>query len=169
MMFELLVGTIGAPLAQFLARQWLGDSAGGAIAGGTIDYLESRLGSEREARRAARQVEDLAERIVDGLEPYFEQEQKKGFELQPVILQLELTLDRRATAGVVVANRLDAAELYDHWLKSRPEAIRVLSDNQAEAYRVLVPAIAAGLCAIVEKLPRCRSLSPPPINGRRLA
>ena len=154
MMFELLVGAIGVPLAKFLAKQWLGDTAEGAVAGGTIDYLKSRLGSEREARRAARQVEELAERIVDGLQPYFEREQGKGFELEPVVTELQLTLDGHATAGSVVAARLDPKKLYDRWLQARPQAVRSFADNQAEAYRTLLWAIAAALCAIAEKLPR---------------
>jgi hypothetical protein len=38
-MFELLVPAIGIPLAKFLAKEWLADSAVTAIAGGAIDYL----------------------------------------------------------------------------------------------------------------------------------
>lgn len=153
-MFELLAGAIGAPLAKFLVKQWLGDSAATAVAGGLVDYLKGRLGSEREARRAARQVEELAERIVDGLQPFFAKEQGKGLDLQPVLTELQLTLDERADAPVVIAQRLDPERLYQHWLESRPTALHDLGEAEAGAYRTLLRATAAGLVAIAEKLPR---------------
>ena len=152
-MFELLVPAIGVPLAKFLAKEWLGDGAGTAVAGGAIDYLKSRLSSERDARRAARQVDEMAEQVVEGLEPFFAREQGKGFELEPVVVELQLTLEGQASAGSVVANRLDPKKLYDQWLNARPEALRALGADQAEAYRTLLRAMAAGLVKVAERLP----------------
>lgn len=153
-MFELLVGAIGVPLAKFLAKQWLGDSVTGAIAGGMVDYFKDRLGSEREARRAARRIDELAEEFIEGLGPYFEREQGKGLDLEPVLVQLQLTLEGRADAAMIVAQRLDAQKLYDHWLGARPEAVRTFSEGEASAYRTLLHATAAGLVAVADKLPR---------------
>ena len=68
--FSVVAAKIGAPIAKFLLKRFLGE-AGEAASSGLIEIAAKKIESEADQRAAARVFEEISDRIVKRILPLF--------------------------------------------------------------------------------------------------
>src|SRR3954471_11057336 len=132
--FTLLSGKLGIPIAKFLLKNWLNESAsvGG---GGLMEIAASKITDNIAKKEAQRQFDGLGDRICERLMPLFESEgRRKGVSVEAVAHELGITLEGRISAEFFLTRDLDPVELEAALRQARPLPKGQYSSDETALY-----------------------------------
>jgi hypothetical protein len=92
------------------------------IGGPFLDWLSAQFKKRADVKDAERFAKAIAERVVDGLVPVFEQDHSPDLNPEAVALALGDTLDRHVDGKFLVAHDLDPERLIEATFELRPVA-----------------------------------------------
>ncbi len=132
-----LLGTLtialGPSIAKAMLKSWLGEGLQTTLAGKLVDLLKDKRVETKEQREAAQKIDKIGEQVVARVRPIFEHEAQELSEpdREVVILEAAETLvQAEISVNLLVDLVLDSSKLTRHLLKTRSDAIRMLSTNQ---------------------------------------
>ena len=158
---ETLTVGLGSALAKALVKLWVGDNELLLDATSDLSELLAKAGLDFRARnRISRELGEIAERVADRLEPFFEAEERGGIafgEQQAAVLAVARTLEHGFThPSVAVSADLDAQRLEAAVRDAYPSAAHnsLLSDSATRLYDIALRECCAYIITMVENLPR---------------
>jgi hypothetical protein len=149
--FAVAATKLGAPIAEFLLKRYVGEGAG-ASGKGLIDIAASRISDEESQRSAARQFEDIGDKVVRRLLPMFENIEDSAAEA--VAHEVGLTLAGRVSAEFFLQRNLDPAELGNALRSRRPLPKGMFSQAEVSLYERSLDEAIRYLVGIAESLPK---------------
>jgi hypothetical protein len=106
--FAAAAAKLGIPIGKFLLKSCLGEAAA-AVGGGIIDVAAQGITDEEQRRLAARQFEDIGDKIVRRLIPLFHDVEDNAAEA--IAHEVGLTLASNVSAEFFVERDLDPGKL----------------------------------------------------------
>lgn len=151
-MFELLSIAVGAGIAKHVLASWLGEDMPTAIGGELIGAIAGKLGG-RQAAKANRQIEEIRDAVIGGLEDFLAHEPIDQANVQLVADALGATLEAAPTTTLLVGGRFEASKVARAFADSCPEVRAGLAAIDQGLYDRALVSTAAALRRIAEKLP----------------
>ena len=168
-MFELLSIAVGSGVAKHLLASWLGEDMPNAIGGELIGAIAGKLGG-RQAAKAIRQIEDIRDAVIGGLEDFLAHEPIDQANVQHVAEALGATLEATPPTPLLVGARFEATEVAKAFSKAYPEARDSLGSIDQGLYdRALISTAVSlrGIGGEAAELPN-RSRCSPARSARRV-
>jgi hypothetical protein len=148
--FAVAATKLGAPIAEFLLKRYIGEGAG-ASGRGLIDIAASRISDAESQRLAARQFEDIGDKVVRRLLPIFENVEDSASEA--VAHEVGLTLAGYVSAEFFLDRDLDPAKLGNALRSQRPLQKNMFSQAEVSLYERSLDEAIRYLVGIAESLP----------------
>jgi hypothetical protein len=149
--FAVAAAKLGAPIADFLLKRYVGEGAA-ASGKGLIDIAATRINDEESQRLAARQFEDIGDKVVRQLLPIFENVETSAAEA--VAHEVGLTLAGRLSAEFFLERDLDPAKLGDAFRSQRPLPKGMFSQAEVSLYDRSLDEAVRYIVGIAQSLPR---------------
>jgi hypothetical protein len=141
-LLEIVTLELGPPIAKAILKTWLKDANIAQDIGlSLIDALKAKTEDEVAQRRAARQFEEIGERIAESLVPLLEVEGRGLDEASrtAVALAAANTLNSTGITAELLAERnLNPLELANHFFRSQPNVDRHFSSDEISLYRRII-------------------------------
>jgi len=148
--FAVAATKLGVPIAEFLLKCYIGEGAA-ASGKGLIDIAASRISDAESQRLAARQFEDIGDKVVRRLLPIFENVEDSASEA--VAHEVGLTLAGCVSAEFFLERDLDPAKLGNALRSQRPLQKGMFSQAEVSLYERSLDEAIRYLVGIAESLP----------------
>ncbi len=161
--FAVAATKLGAPIAEFLLRRYIGEDAA-ASGKGLIDIAASRIGDEEGQRIAARQFEDIGDKVIRRLLPIFNNVEEAAAE--SVAYEIGLALAGNLSAEFFLERDLDPAKLGNALRAQRPLPTGMFSQEEVSLYERSLDETIRYLVGIAQSLPRFDTQAASTVLGR---
>ncbi|HYO15196.1 MAG TPA: leucine-rich repeat domain-containing protein [Thermoanaerobaculia bacterium] len=148
---EILIGTLGAPLAKLLLKNYLEDPAE-AIGLSLIDLAKKKIEGRLEQRAVQRQFEDLGDKIAAQLASVLRETDDVAVE--SIAHELSKALDGHLSSEFFLTHDLDPARLAVELRRVHPLPKGQFSAAEEQLYDRALVEIARYVVEIVSKLPK---------------
>jgi hypothetical protein len=148
---EILIGTLGAPLAKLLLKNYLEDPAE-AVGLSLIDLAKKKIEGRLEQRTVQRQFEDLGDKIAAQLASVFRETDEVAIEA--IAHELAKALDGHLSAEFFLSHDLDPSRLALELRRVHPLPKGQFSAAEEQLYDRALVEIARYVVEIVSKLPK---------------
>src|SRR5579883_1358397 len=134
----------------------LGGATGEGVASGIADFVKDRIKDAADQRKAAREFEDLGDRIVERLRKDLES-QHAGIPSErwdKVLTWVNLALGGNITANFVVQHKVDSAKLYEA-LRAVPLNVPgPTTEEETKLFESALREVSRHLAAVASRLPK---------------
>lgn len=150
---QLLIDKLALPLGSLLIRSVAGEPAG--VVGGGLLRVAERLASDRyEQRELARNFERIGERVVQRLEPLFDEAiARGGIDPDKVAGAVGWVLDRDGSAKALLDYRMQPDRLAAAWRAAHPDRWGDFNADERCLYQAALDDAARYLIEIAAELP----------------
>ena len=169
---EPLSFVLGGAAVKWIVRLWTGETVFEGAEGDIVDAFSNRLSSGREKRALRRDLEALADKIAERLEPFISAEIRgidEG-ELAAATLAAQTSLEviGAMDPAVITSVDMNAALLAELVRKGDPDAIERehLGEAGAQLYDTLIAECASYIVSIAQKLPGYATAEAAELLGR---
>ena len=138
---ETITLTLGASIAKYILKSWLGDNLPSSILGDLVDVLKDEGEKAGEQRDSRKQIDRIGEKIAAQLLPMFKSEGIYLEENQKTAIALELarTISKaKITSKLLVDCNLDPKILGDQLQKANSKATKLFSAVETTVYQLLL-------------------------------
>jgi hypothetical protein len=150
-LIEILIGSLGAPLAKLLLKNYLEDPAE-AVGLSLVDLAKKKIEGRLEQRTVQRQFEDLGDKIAAQLASVFRETDDVAVE--PIAHELAKALDGHLSAEFFLTHDLDPARLAVELLRVHRLPKGHFSAAEEQLYQRGLMEIARYVVEIMSKLPK---------------
>jgi hypothetical protein len=161
--FAVAVAKLGAPIVEFLLKHYITEGAA-ASGKGLIDIAAGKITDEESQRVAARQFEDIGDKVVRRLLPLFEN--LEDVSAEAVAYEVGLTLAAHLSAEFFLERDLDPAKLGIALRAARPLARGMFSQPEISLYERSLDEAIRYTVGVAQNLPRFEVQAPATALGR---
>lgn len=153
-LLELLTTALGVPLAKFLLKSYLGETADD-VGSSLVDIARGKLKEYSDQREARRQFEGIADRVTNRLVPLFEGAiRRRRVSVEAVVHELAQTLDGKISAEFFLRKDLDPALLSQALRQAHPLKESHFSADETALYNRALDESVRYLVEIAAQLPK---------------
>ena len=153
--FALLTAHLGTAMGKFALKNYLKDTAAGAVSESLLDLAKKKIEDYATQRKAARQFEEIGDRVCKELLPLFEEAVRRD-QINPeaIISELGETLQGRIEPEFFLTHDLDPKKLTAALDAARPLRREMFMEAETRFYDLALEKTVRYLVEVVHQLPK---------------